>query len=84
MRPYVGAVLGMTNVTLNEHGTETNGDAFTGGIGAGVSYRIGRTTCLNAGYQYLHSGVTSRVFALTNIEFHYNAHVFTLAIDQRF
>jgi len=84
LRPYVGVVAGFTHVDLDERGEETSGDAFTGGIGTGVSYRIGQTTCLNAGYQYLHSGVTSRFLVATNIEFHYDAHVFTLAIDQRF
>lgn len=82
IRPFIGFVLGLSNVNIMKTGTEDSGVSVTGGLGGGASFRLGQRTRLDVGYRYVFSSETSAIF--TNSDFHYNAHVLSVALDQRF
>jgi Outer membrane protein beta-barrel domain len=81
-RPYLGAVLGFSYVTISKSNSENSGVSGTAGLGFGVTYRLGRKTCIEAGYRYVLSSATSDIY--DTYDFRYNAHVLSLALDQRF
>jgi len=83
IRPFIGCVLGVTRVGISKTGIQDDGGiSFTGGFGGGASFRLGQRTRLDVGYRYVLSSETSALFSSSN--FHYNAHVLSVALDQRF
>jgi len=87
VRPYVGIVLGLTEVDFHPGARDPNvtyydkvGDTnITYGLGMGVRYKIGRHFALEANYRFLNAG---GVF--WRDDFYSPAHVFSLALDGRF
>jgi len=82
VRPFIGCVLGLSNINILKTGAEDSGVSVTGGLGGGASFRLGQRTRLNVGYRYVFSSETSAIF--TDATFHYNAHVLSVSLDQRF
>jgi hypothetical protein len=96
LRPYIGVAFGYSWVDIPNPApspgysggdTESSGSCWTGSLGGGVSYRLGRLTSVEFGYRYVFSdSMTPAGFWSPNFSynFRYNAHVFTLALTQRF
>jgi len=82
VRPFIGCVLGFSSINIAKTGTDQSGVSVTGGLGGGASFRLGQRTRLDVGYRYVFSTETSAI--MSNSDFHYNAHVLSVALDQRF
>ena len=93
IRPYLGVGAGFSMVDIDPaisnsgtHGsTGTQATCWTGSVGGGLSYRLGRLTCLEFGYRFVFSdNVSYGVMSSFGYNFRYNAHVLAVTIDQRF
>jgi hypothetical protein len=64
-----------------------SGSCWTGSLGGGASYQLGRLTSIEFGYRYVFSDsiTTFHLWSPSyGCNFRYDAHVFTLALTQRF
>ena len=86
VRPYLGFSLGHSVVDFDlphKNFFGDSGDCWSGSLGGGVSYQLGRRTSVNFGYRYFFSDAYGELSSnsysvITN--FRPNAHVFSLAI----
>lgn len=96
IRPYLGMAFGWSWVDIHNSTSSPgyaggssggSGSCWTGSLGGGVSYQLGRLTSIELGYRYVFSDSIS-AFDFWNphfgCNFRYDAHVFTLALTQRF
>lgn len=86
VRPYLGISLGHSVVDFDlphKNIFGDSGDCWSGSLGGGLSYQLGRRTSVNFGYRYFFSDAygsraSNSYPVVTN--FRPNAHVFSLAI----
>jgi opacity protein-like surface antigen len=83
LRPYLCLSLGYSWVRFDGMGFVALNSVrcFTGGLGGGVSYRLGRRTAVNLGYRYFYSEPLGNkaYYTVRN-----NAHVFSISVNQLF
>lgn len=87
VRPFLGAAVGFSLVDISKPSIGAQGTCWTASLGGGVSYRLSRLTCIDFGYRYVFSDSVADVIlegSYHNNKFRPNAHVFTVALDQRF
>jgi hypothetical protein len=87
LRPYLGMGAGFSWLDISNSSTEGGRQAtcWTGSVGGGLSYRLGRLTCVEFGYRFVFSDTVSYGIASNfSYNFRYNAHVLAITIDQRF
>lgn len=78
-RPYLGLSVGYSWVGFDrDTGSWKLDSCLIGSCGGGMSYVLGRRTSVNFGYRYYFSNM----IAVGGYELRYNAHMFTIAVNQ--
>lgn len=89
-RPFLGLAGGFSSVHItapSANAQASTGTCWTAAVGGGVTYRVGRLTCIDFGYRYIFSDAIvpfGILYPNFSYKFRYNAHAITIALDQRF
>lgn len=86
-RPFLDLALGFSYLRFDEGAESGDGTCWRAGLGGGVSCRLGRLTRVDLGYRYLLSDSVADFILVGSYgagNFRPTAHIFTIALDQRF